>query len=77
MVRKNGSDKFLVCGDFSIADIALGAMLGSMNMVEMKFGIVQFRDKYPELRKYWEMLEGRASFMKTQPEMFALTEKVV
>ncbi|KAH6712337.1 glutathione S-transferase domain-containing protein [Leptodontidium sp. 2 PMI_412] len=76
LVKKSGEGKFLVCNEFSVADIALGSMLGMMSMIETKFGIVQFLEKYPDLKKYWEMLEERQSFKDTQPEMFELTEKV-
>ncbi len=76
LVRKSGEGNFLVCDEFSVADIALGAMLGMMNMVETKYGMIQFLNKYPALKKYWEMLESRQSFKETQPEMFELTEKV-
>jgi glutathione S-transferase len=68
--------RFLVCDEFSVADIAAGAMLGMMNMVETKFGLIHWKEEFPELRKYWEMLESRESFKETQPVMFELTEKV-
>ena len=73
---KKSSGKFLVCDEFSIADIAVGALLGFMNMVETNFGLIQWTDVYPELKRYWEMLEERESFKETQPYMFELTEKV-
>ena len=76
LVKKSGDRKFLVCNEFSVADIALGSMLGMMSMIEKKFGIVQFLEKYPDLKNYWEWLEERQSFKDTQPEMFELTEKV-
>ncbi|KAL2064315.1 hypothetical protein VTL71DRAFT_4809 [Oculimacula yallundae] len=76
MVKKCGPGKFLVCNEFSIADIALGAMLGMMSMIEMQVGIVQFRQKFPDLKTYWEWLEERQSFKDTQPVMFELTEKI-
>lgn len=60
----------------TIADIAAGAMLGMMNMVETQFQLVVWKEKYPEARKYWEMLEERPSFRDTKPVMFELTEKV-
>jgi glutathione S-transferase len=68
--------KFLVCDEFSVADIAVGAMLGMMDMVETKFGLIHWKEQYPKLNKYWEMLESRESFRDTQPVMFELTEKV-
>ncbi|KAK0121854.1 hypothetical protein ONS95_010133 [Cadophora gregata] len=76
LVKKSGERKFLVCNEFSVADIALGSMLGMMSMIEKKFGIVQFLEKYPDLKRYWEWLEERQSFKDTQPKMFELTEKV-
>jgi len=76
MVRKVGPKKFLVGDELTIADIAAGAMLGSMNMVEINFGLVEFKDKYPSLRDYWEWLEERPSFKETTPTLFELTEKV-
>ena len=74
VVRSEG--RFVVGDEFSVADIALGAMLGMMDMVETQFGLIRWKDQYPELMKYWEMLEARESFMETRPVMFELTEKV-
>jgi glutathione S-transferase len=68
--------RFLVGSELSIADIAAGAFLGMANMVETQFGMIQWKEKNPELVKYWEMLEERESFKATQPYMFELTEKV-
>lgn len=73
---KKSKGEFLVGEEYSIADIAMGAWLGFANMVETKFGLISWKDKYPELRAYWEMLEVRESFKETQPVMFELTEKV-
>lgn len=68
--------KFLVADEYSVANISVGAMLGMINMVETKFGIIHWLVVYPDLRKYWEMLEARESFKTTSPVMFELTEKV-
>jgi hypothetical protein len=46
-----------------------------MNIVE-SYGLIQWSVQYPELKKYWEMLEERKSFKQTQPYMFELAEKV-
>jgi len=75
LVRRTEGE-FLVSDEFSVADIAVGAMLGMMNMVETKFGLINWRDEYPEAKKYWDRLEARESFKATQPYMFELTEKV-
>ena len=73
--RRRGSD-FLIGDELSIADIAAGAMLGMMDMVESQFGLVQWSEEFPELRKWWEWLEERESFRETRPVMFELSEKV-
>ena len=56
--------------------IAISAMLNIMNMIQTKFGLIQWTEQYPGLKKYWEMLEERESFKETQSYMFELTEKV-
>jgi glutathione S-transferase len=33
-----------------------------MNMLESHFGLIQWTENYPDLKKYWEMLEERESF---------------
>ena len=60
----------------TIADIAAGAMLGMMDMVETKFQLIVWKEDYPELKRYWERLEDRPSFRETRPIMFELKEKV-
>lgn len=76
LIRSLGPHKFLVGGEFSIADIAVGAMLGTMKFVESDFKLISWKEENAELRAYWEWLEERESFRKTRPEMFALSEKV-
>jgi len=73
---KKTKGKFLVGDEYSVADIAVGAMLGFFDMVETKFGLIHWLEEYPDLRKYWEMLEAKENFKATQPVMFELTEKV-
>lgn len=75
LVKESGGD-FLVGREYSVADIAVGAMLGMMNMVETQYGLIQWTERYPEVKRYWETLEERDSFKETQPVMFELTEKV-
>jgi glutathione S-transferase len=78
LVREMNSkgEEFLVGNEFGVADIAVGSMLGMMEMVEREFGIVRWCEEFPELREYWEKLEERESFRGTRPVMFELTEKV-
>ena len=47
-----------------------------MDMVEKEFKLIEWKEKYPQLRAYWEGLESRESFRETKPVMFELTEKV-
>ncbi len=68
---------FLVGGELTIADIAAGSMLGMMDMVETLFGLIRWKEQYPELLRWSEKLEERESFRATRPVMFDLREKVV
>ncbi len=74
--RKSG-DFFLIGNELTIADIAAGAMLGMMDMVEREFGLIKWKEEYPELVEWWGRLEERESFRETRPVMFDLKEKVV
>jgi glutathione S-transferase len=77
VVKMRGKGEgFLVGNEFGVADIAVGCMLGMMEMVEREFGIVRWCEEFPGLKKYWEGLEERESFRGTRPVMFELTEKV-
>ncbi|KAL9132473.1 MAG: hypothetical protein Q9175_006356, partial [Cornicularia normoerica] len=76
--RLTGSSKrakaFFPIGDErTIADITAGCMLGMMmDMVQRHFGLIEWKDEYAELRKWWEKLEGRARFRETRPVIFEL-----
>lgn len=74
--RDPGSD-LLIGDELTIADIAAGAMLGMMDMVETQFGLIAWKGEYPELMEWWGKLEERESFRETRPVMFDLREKVV
>ena len=49
---KKTNGQFLVCNEFPIANIAAGAMLDMMNIVETQFGLVKWLDQYPEPKRY-------------------------
>ena len=77
LVKARGSSNvFLIGEELTIADIAVGAMLGLMDLAERNFGLIKWKDEYPELVRYWQWLEERESFRATTPVMFDLTEKV-
>ena len=73
---KKSNGKFLIGNELTIADIAAGSMVGMMDMVETSFKLIEWKEKYPQLRAYWEELEERKSFKETKPVMFELTEKI-
>ena len=75
-VKKSKGGDCLIGKEMTIADIAAGAMLGMMDMVETKFQVVQWKEKYAEMVRYWEKLEERESFRSTTPVFFDLREKV-
>jgi len=75
--KMSGASGFLFGDELTIADIAAGCMLGMLDMVETNFKLIEWKDKYPELRQYWTKLEERESFKETKPYMFNLQEKVV
>lgn len=76
LVKARGGRRFLVGEELTIADIAAGAMLGLMNMGETQFGLIKWKEDYPDLVKYSEWLEEKESFKATRPVMFDLKEKV-
>jgi glutathione S-transferase len=63
LVRKN-QGQFLVCGEFSVADIAVGAILGMMDLVETDYNLVLWENEYPELNNYLDKLECRESLSR-------------
>ena len=73
---KKSDGHFLVGKELTIADIAAGSMLGMINMVETDWKLIEWKEKYPRVRAYWEGLEKRKSFEETKPIMFNLTEKI-
>ena len=74
---RKGDSEFLISDELTIADIAAACMLGMMNLVETQFGLIKWKEEYPELVRWWETLEERESFRETRPVMFDLKEKVV
>lgn len=56
--------KWCVSETFSLADIALGCMLG---YVDLRFKHLQWQDKFPNLAKHYSVLIKRPSFKQTMP----------
>jgi glutathione S-transferase len=56
--------KWCVNETFSLADIALGCMLGYL---DLRFNHLNWQDKYPNLAKHYSLLIKRPSFKQTMP----------
>ena len=71
---RSSKDGFLIGNELSIADIAAGAMLGMMDMVETQFGLIKWKEEYPELLKWWEKL--LIKWKEEYPELLEWWEKL-
>ena len=56
--------KWCVNETFSLADIAVGCMLG---YVDLRFKQLNWQDNYPNLAKHYSVLVKRPSFKQTMP----------
>ena len=74
LVKKKGSDDFLVAGVYSIADIAAGCAVGMIDFLDVRPG---WKSMYPDLAQYYEKLETRETFQKTRPVKFQIMDKIV
>ncbi len=59
-----GDGKWCVDDSFSLADIALGCLLGYL---QLRFDHIQWREQYPNLGRHYDALMKRASFKDTAP----------
>jgi glutathione S-transferase len=67
-------DKDFILDEFSLADIAAGAVLGYMRV---RFQDHDWQEKYPNLKRYSDKLEARESFKSTVPSPQTITDKIV
>lgn len=74
VARMIGTRPFAVGDRFTLADAAIGAMLGSLEfiptMTDRVDQEVQWRQQHPNLGDYFDRLEERPSFAATRPVMF-------
>ena len=56
--------KWCVDETFSLADIAVGCMLG---YIDLRFKDMGWQEKYPNLSKHYTILSKRPSFKETMP----------
>jgi glutathione S-transferase len=59
-----GDSKWCVNETFSLADIALGCLLGYL---ELRYRDINWQQQYPNLARHYAALMKRASFMETAP----------
>lgn len=73
IARLIGDRDFAMAGRFTLADAAVGALLGSLSMSAGKYDGVpgrDWRERHPALAGYYDRLDQRPSFIATRPVMF-------
>ena len=68
------SKQFLVDDTFGLADIGAGSLLGYM---KVRLAGHPWQQRYPNLLRYSDELEKRASFLQSVPQAQSFTEKIV
>ena len=68
------SKQFLVDDTFGLADIGAGSLLGYMRV---RLADHPWQQQYPNLLRYSDELEKRASFLQSVPQAQSFTEKIV
>lgn len=66
--------EYVTPGGFGLADIAIGSVLGYMSV---RWPNLTWKQDYPGLDKYWQMLESRDSFKDTVPTPQMMKDKIV
>lgn len=59
---------------FTMADVAVGTLLGYM---AVRWPQIDWQQRYPNLRAYWDRMESRPSFAATRPESQVIRDRVV
>lgn len=66
--------EYLVQNRLTYADIAVGSVLGFMNVRWPQHG---WKKEYPHLERYWQTLDQRPSFANTRPSPQKFSDPVV
>ena len=72
--RLLGQRPFCVDDRFTLADIAVGSLLG---WLRVRMSELKWREKYPNLANLQDRLEERPSFANTEPYAQVIRDKVV
>lgn len=73
-VDQSGGGEFLIGSKLTLADIAIGSLLGWFSL---RWPDYDWQTKYPKLKQYWERLDQRDTFANTRPSPQTITDKVV
>ena len=73
IARRLGDQEHCVNGTFSLADIAVGSLLGWLNV---RFADLPWRERHPNLAALQDRLEARESFKATVPSPQVIRDKV-
>ena len=73
-VDQAGGNEFLIDNKLTLADIAIGSVLGWLSL---RWPDHQWKTTHPRLNKYFEKLDSKPSFANTRPSAQTLTDKVV
>lgn len=74
IARLLGGSRYCVNGRFGLADIAVGSLLGWLNV---RFAELPWREWHPNLAALQDRLEARASFQGSVPFAQVIRDKVV
>ena len=69
-----GDKEFLVEDHLTLADIAAGCVLGYLRV---RFAEHPWQELYPNLKRYSDQLEARASFKETVPTPQTISDRIV
>lgn len=72
VARRIGDRSFALDNRFTLADAAVGSMLGAFDLtIELgRFEMLDWRQEYAALARYFDVLQERESFQRTKPVMF-------